>query len=171
MISESSPSPDIGFQLAILLKPDAWVMEIPFATKDSIIPSAALYLNELNIMSYKNQIVSEEVFMSHLQNWARGSITNKDISSLFPHHNISGSVFNLLVGWWLGKSFFLRFLSFNTSRRLNAQTDDDDVIIFPVDFLPRILTGKIDSMVEEVLRKYPRLIYSQKQSITDCYDP
>ena len=49
----------------------------------------------------------------------------------------------------------------DTYHRLNAQTDDDDVIIFPVDFLPRILTGKMDSMVVETLRMYPRLIYSR----------
>ena len=108
VISESGPSHDIGFQLETLLNPDACVIQIPFTTKESIIPSAALYLNELNAMPYKNEIVSEEVFMFCLQKCARGSITNRDVSSLFPHHNISGSVFNLLVGWWVGKSFFLR---------------------------------------------------------------
>ena len=55
VISESSPSPDIGFQLETLLNPDACVIEIPFITKDSIIPSAALYLNELNVTPYKNK--------------------------------------------------------------------------------------------------------------------
>ena len=106
--TESGPSPDIGFQLETLLNPDACVIQIPFTTKESIIPSAALYLNELNVIPYRNKIVPEEVFMSRLRKCARGSITNRDVSSLFPHHNISGSVFNLLVGWWVGKSFFLR---------------------------------------------------------------
>ena len=56
---------------------------------------------------------------------------------------------------------YLIFLFCNTLHRLNAQIDDDDVIIFPVNFLPQVLTGKIDSVVVETLKVYPRLIYSR----------
>ena len=96
---EGSPCPDIGFDLDILLQPDARVLEIPFETNDSIVPSAALYLNELNLLSGKHQVISEAIFMARLKECAMGTITNKDIFSLYPHNNISGSIFNLMVGW------------------------------------------------------------------------
>ena len=76
---ECSPCPDIGFDLDILLQPDARVIEIPFVTNDSIVPSAALYLNELNFVSGKHQVIPEEIFMSCLKMCAKGTITNKDI--------------------------------------------------------------------------------------------
>ena len=39
--SRSSPTPDLGFDLDMLLKPDARVIQFPFVTESSIVPSAA----------------------------------------------------------------------------------------------------------------------------------
>ena len=97
--SDSKSLPDAGFDMDIVFQPDARVFEVPFVTKNSIVPSAALYLNELNVTPGKHQVISEEVLMSRLVKCAKGTITNTDILSLFPHHNISGSIFNILVGW------------------------------------------------------------------------
>ena len=54
-----------------------------------------------------------------------------------------------------------KVLSFKRWYRLNGQTDDNGVIIFPVDFLPQVITNNVNSVVEEVLKKYPRFIYSR----------
>ena len=90
---------DHEFDLDFLLKPDARVIQLPFLTERSIVPSAALYLNELNLVPVNQKIIPEELFMSRLIMCAPGTITNKDILSLYPHNNISGSVFNLMTGW------------------------------------------------------------------------
>ena len=96
--SVPTPKPDDGFDMDLVLHPDERVIECPFVTQSAIVPNAALYLNELNIMASTREIVPEETIMTRLSKFV-DSITNRDVFSLYPHHNISVPIFNLLLGW------------------------------------------------------------------------
>ena len=84
------------------------MIDYPFVTENSIIPSTALYLNELNLSPITHQVVSEEIVMSRLVKSVCGPITKRDFYSFYPHNNISGSIFDLLVGWYVGIIFFIQ---------------------------------------------------------------
>ena len=90
---------DLGIDLNLLIEPHAPVLSIPFVTEGSIIPSASLHLNELNLSRVIQRVVPEEIFMTRMVACCKGTITNKDVMSLFPHSNISASIFNLLSEW------------------------------------------------------------------------
>jgi len=96
--SVPAPKHDDGFNMDLVLRPDERVIECPFVTQSAIVPNAALYLNELNIMASTREIVPEETIMTRLSKFV-DSITNRDVFSLYPHHNISVPIFNLLLGW------------------------------------------------------------------------
>ena len=52
------------------------------------------------------------------------------------------------------------FSSINSSfNRLNVQIEDDEAIMFPLDLLPQINSGDVRPVVDQVLEKYPCLIY------------
>ena len=53
------------------------------------------------------------------------------------------------------------FLPIYLITRLNAQTDDNEVIIFPIDLLPRILatSANIQPLVDEMMQNYPKFLH------------
>ena len=88
----------LGFDLNLIASPTSVVLSFPFTTLESSTPSAALYLNELNLHHGRSSIIHEATLMSRLARLSP-SITNRDIFSLYPQNNISAPVFNVLSGW------------------------------------------------------------------------
>ncbi len=43
---------------------------------------------------------------------------------------------------------------------LNEQLEDNDVIIFPIDFLHQILTGDIQAVADKALKTYLQFLWS-----------
>ena len=76
------------------------MIDFPFVTENSIVPSTALYLSELNLSPITHQVMSEEIVISRLVKSIYGPITNRDVYSLYPHNNINGST---LISWLDGK--------------------------------------------------------------------
>lgn len=88
----------LGYDLDLIASPHSMVLSFPFTTLESSTPSAALYLNELNLHHGRCSTIPEETLMLRLARFSP-SITNRDIFSLYPENNISASVFNVLTGW------------------------------------------------------------------------
>ena len=88
----------LGFDLDLIASPNSMVLSFPFTTMESSTPSAALYLNELNLHHGRYSTIPEATLMLRLARFAP-SLTNRDIFSLYPQNNISASVFNVLAGW------------------------------------------------------------------------
>ena len=90
---------DSEFDLGLHICPDGRVFEIPFTANGLIVPSAALHLNDLNLVVGQHATVPEKVLVSRLKN-----VLAKSRTTMFIHCNHKTiSMFQSLISWLAGE--------------------------------------------------------------------
>ena len=88
----------VDYPLELIMQPDDRLFSVPFSTTNSILPSAALGLNELNVTKSIGRVIPEGAIMSRMSKYFRG-IMNRDLYSLFPNSNISHNITDMWTSW------------------------------------------------------------------------
>ncbi len=92
------PNHDTDFPMDLLCHPDDIVLSVPFTTNGSLVPQAAMYLNELNLSKDHGEVVPEEVLMQQLGLYFT-NLTNRNVYSLHPNNNITYNIIDLWTLW------------------------------------------------------------------------